>query len=312
MSYKKEVFFLVGPTCTGKSKIAIELLKKHPFELISMDASTVYKNLNVGTDKPHKKILEKYHHHMIDIIEPNEPFNVNYYCKTVESIVDRIISKGKIPLFVGGTMMYFNRLLEGIDLLPERDSNEREFIKYLVDKYSLSTIYNCLKRIDFKSFCRINLNDAQRIERALEVYLLTGKPMSSFFSDKKFMNNKYDPKIIFLLPKDKENYHKKIELRTSKILNDGLIDEVKNLKKRYQINSQSQSMKSIGYRQTMDYLDGNISERQLYEKCLYATRQLAKRQITWMKKFRADLQINIDHKSHVEIAEYIETNLHFT
>ena len=311
MSNKKDVFFLVGPTCTGKSKIAVELLKKHPFELISMDASTVFKNLNIGTDKPHRKILEKFNHHMIDIVQPDEPFNVNNYCKTVENIIDRIILRGKMPLIVGGTMMYFNRLLQGIDALPERDINEREFIKYLVDKYSLNTIHNCLKILDFESFSRINSNDAQRIERALEVYLVTGKPMSSFFTDKKFMNKKYNPKVVFLLPTDRESYHKKIQLRTSKIFDDGLIDEVRNLKRRYQISSQSQSMKSIGYRQTMEYLDGNISETQLYDKCLYATRQLAKRQITWMKKFKADLQIDIDHKSYVEIAEYIETNLHF-
>lgn len=309
MSCKKEIFFIVGPTCTGKSKIAIELLKKHPFEIIYMDSSAVYKNLNIGTDKPSKEILEKYNHHMVDVVEPDETFNVNFYCKSVKGIMDSIISKGKIPLIVGGTMMYFNRLLQGINFLPERNIAEREFIRYLIDRYSLSTIHSCLKVIDYDSHKRISLNDSQRIERALEVYLLTGKPMSSFFTDSKSITDKYSSKIILLLPQDRDSYQRKIEQRTSKIFSDGLIDEVSGLKKNYQINSQSQSMKSIGYRQTLEYLDGKISEAQLYDECLIATRQLAKRQITWMKKFRADLQINIDHKSYVEIVECIETNL---
>ena len=312
MVHNKEIFFLVGPTCTGKSKIAIELLKKHPFEVVSMDASTIYKNLNIGTDKPRQEILQKYNHHMINIIEPDEIFNVNSYCKRVEDILDSIITKGKRPLIVGGTMMYFNRLLQGIDVLPERDTHERVFINYLIERYSLNSIHNCLKAIDALSFKRINSNDSQRIERALEVYLLTGRPMSSFFTDNQTLIDKYNSKIVFLLPQDRENYHRQIQLRTSKIFNDGLIDEVINLKKNYQINSKSQSMRAIGYRQTLEYLDGNISKTQLYDKCLYATRQLAKRQITWMKKFQADLQISIDHKTHVEIAKLIETNLHFT
>ncbi len=312
MTFRKEIFFLVGPTCTGKSKIAVELLKKHPFEIIYMDSSAVYKNLDIGTDKPSKDILEKYSHHMIDIVEPNEPFNVNFYYKTVEGIVDQIISKRKIPLIVGGTMMYFNRLLQGINLLPERDTVERDFIKYLIDRFGLNIIHSCLKIIDLESYKRINFNDLQRIERALEVYLLTGKPMSSFFTDSKSIGDKYKSKIIFLLPKDKDSYQRKIEQRTSKIFSDGLIDEVSSLKKNYQINSESQSMKSIGYRQTLKYLDGNISEIQLFDECFIATRQLAKRQITWMKKFKADLEINIDHKSYVEIVNCIETNLLLT
>ena len=312
MTFRKEIFFLVGPTCTGKSKIAVELLKKYPFEIIYMDSSAVYKNLDIGTDKPSKDILEKYKHHMIDIVEPDEPFNVNFYCKTVEDIVDQIISKRKIPLIVGGTMMYFNRLLQGINLLPERDTVERDFIKYLIDRFGLNIIHSCLKIIDLKSYKRINFNDLQRIERALEVYLLTGKPMSSFFTDSKSIGDKYKSKIILLLPKDRDSYQRKIEQRTSKIFSDGLIDEVSYLKKNYQINSESQSMKSIGYRQTLEYLDGNISEIQLFDECLIATRQLAKRQITWMKKFRADLEINIDHKSYVEIVNCIETNLLLT
>ncbi len=309
MSYKKEIFFIVGPTCTGKSKVAVELLKKHPFEIIYMDSSAVYKNLNIGTDKPSKEILEKYNHHMVDVVEPDETFNVNFYCKTVEAIMDRVISKGKIPLIVGGTMMYFNRLLQGINFLPERDTAEREFIRYLIDRYSLSAIHDCFKILDYDSHERINLNDSQRIERALEVYLLTGKPMSSFFTDSKSISDKYSSKIIFLIPQNRDIYQRKIEQRTSKIFSDGLIDEVSSLKKNYQINLQSQSMKSIGYRQTLEYLNGKMSKTQLYDECLIATRQLAKRQITWMKKFRADLQINIDHKSYVEIVECIETNL---
>ena len=136
--------------------------------------------------------------------------------------------------------------------------------------------------------------------------------MSSFFTDSKSIGDKYKSKIIFLLPKDKDSYQRKIEQRTSKIFSDGLIDEVSSLKKNYQINSESQSMKSIGYRQTLKYLDGNISEIQLFDECLIATRQLAKRQITWMKKFKADLEINIDHKSYVEIVNCIETNLLLT
>jgi len=310
MKNKKKIYFLLGPTCSGKSKIALLLSQKHSFEIISLDSSTIYKGLNIGTDKPNSEILKKHPHHLVNIIEPNESYDVNKFCLETRRLLCEITNRGRTPFLVGGTMMYFDRLLSGINLLPPKSEDERNFIQFLLQSYSLSDIYQTLKIIDIDSFNRISKNDKQRIERALEVYLLTGRSMSSFFGTKLSLFEYFECQIVYLLPKERKYLHRKIEERTFKIFEDGLIDEVSNLRKNFNLDHDSQSMKSIGYRQTLDFLDGHLTRQQLIDECIHATRQLAKRQITWMRRYNPSLIIEIDHKNHREIVEEIETNLH--
>ena len=205
MNNKKKIYFLVGPTCSGKSKIATLLCQKYSFEIISLDSSTIYKGLNIGTDKPNSEILKKHPHHLVNIIEPNESYDVNKFYSETRRLLSEITSKGRTPILVGGTMMYFDRLLSGINSLPSKSEGERDFIQFLLESYSLSDIHQTLKIIDIDSFDRISKNDKQRIERALEVYLLTGRPMSSFFGTKASLFEHFECQIVYLLPKERNN-----------------------------------------------------------------------------------------------------------
>ena len=310
MKNKLKVFFLVGPTCSGKSRIAIELCKKYPFEIICMDSATIYEDLNIGTDKPCDDILANFKHHIINIRKPDQSYNVNSFYKDAQKAINKIFSRNKMPLIVGGTMMYFNRLIYGLDSLPKNNITERRFISYLFDYYGIEKIYDSLEQLDPSSYSRINSNDKQRIERALEVFILTGKPMSSFFGDTGGISNDFIFNTIFLTPNDRGLHNKKITDRTKKMFDRGLIEEVQDLKARYSLSYQTQSMRSIGYREVMKYLDGDLPYDDLIQRSMISTRQFAKRQLTWMKRFHPDLNINIDHKEDRDIIKDIETNLH--
>ncbi len=310
MKNKQKVFFLVGPTCSGKSRIAVELCKKYPFEIICMDSATIYQDLDIGTDKPCKNVLKNFKHHIINIRKPDQVYNVNLFYADAHKSIREIFSKNKIPLIVGGTMMYFHRLIFGLDELPKNNISEREFISYLFDYYGIEKIYKSLKYLDTLSYSRIKANDKQRIERALEVFLLTGKPMSSFFGVKKRMHSDFTFNTIFLTPYNRDLHNKKIADRTKKMFDDGLVREVQDLIARYTLSAQTQSMRSIGYKHVLEYLNGDLSESELVNRSMISTRQFAKRQLTWMKKFSPDLNINIDHKEDRDIIRDIETNLH--
>ena len=169
----RNIYTIIGPTAIGKSKIAIDLVDKYPFEIISLDSSMIFREMNIGTDKPDSKILSKYKHHLIDIINPNESYNVFQYCKDIDIAIKEIFNNKKIPLLVGGTMMYFNAIINGLDNIPNKESYDKEFVSDLMNKYSSKTMHDCLKEIDHDSFLRINCNDQQRIERAIVVYVLS-------------------------------------------------------------------------------------------------------------------------------------------
>ena len=304
----KKIYTIIGPTAIGKSKIAIELADKYPFEIISLDSSMIYREMNIGTDKPDQKTLSKYKHHLVDIINPNENYDVSKYCKDIEAAIKKVFNSKKIPLLVGGTMMYFNAIINGLDNVPRKIHNERAYISDLMNKYSSKSMHECLKHIDYDSFLRINPNDQQRIERAIEVYISTGKTLSSFFKSSTNFFDKYKFINTKLSINNREHLHERIRTRTSHMFEHGLIDEVKDIIDKYPNIHKCQSMKSIGYRHTIEYLNNNLKKEDLIDKCIFATRQLAKRQFTWMKKFSFEAEVEILPTTNT--LKKIEKNLH--
>ena len=308
---KGKIISLLGPTGIGKSSLAIKLKDKYPVEIISVDSMMIYRYMNIGTDKPSEKILTSVKHHLVNIRNPNESYNVGQFYSDIRTIIKCIHSNNKIPLLVGGSMMYFNSLFNGLSLLPEKNIIERKFIDNLLTKYSCNELHFCLKNIDPSSYKNIDKNDMQRIQRALEVYMQTGKPITSFFNNNLKLSDEYDLLTLKLISKDRSLIHEKISMRTKNMFKNNLIDEVTYLIEKYSLTKENQSMRSIGYRQVIDYLNDNIPLQDLENKCVYATRQLAKRQITWLKRFEDSISIDIAENDSGNIDKVIDNHLHF-
>ena len=308
---KEKIISLLGPTGIGKSSLAIKLKDKYPVEIISVDSMMIYRDMNIGTDKPSEKILTSIKHHLVNIRNPNESYNVGQFYSDIRTIIKCIHSNDKIPLLVGGSMMYFNSLFNGLSLLPEKSIIERNFIDNLLTKYSCNELHFCLKNIDPPSYKNIDKNDIQRIQRALEVYMQTGKPITSFFNNNLKLSDEYDLLTLKLISKDRSLIHEKISMRAKNMFKNNLIDEVTYLIEKYSLTKENQSMRSIGYRQVMDYFDNNTSLQDLENRCVYATRQLAKRQITWLKKFDESIIIDIANNNSDNVEKAIDNHLHF-
>ena len=308
---KGKIISLLGPTGIGKSSLAIKLKDKYPVEIISVDSMMIYRDMNIGTDKPSEKILTSIKHHLVNIRNPNESYNVGQFYSDIRTIIKCIHSNDKIPLLVGGSMMYFNSLFNGLSLLPEKNTIERKFIENLLTKYSCNELHFCLKNIDPSSYKNIDKNDMQRIQRALEVYMQTGKPITSFFNNNLKLSDEYDLLTLKLISKDRSLIHEKISMRTKNMFKNNLIDEVTHLIEKYSLTKENQSMRSIGYRQVIDYLNDNVPLQDLENKCIYATRQLAKRQITWLKRFEDSISIDIAENYSGNIDKVMDNYLHF-
>ena len=308
---KGKIISLLGPTGIGKSSLAIQLKNKYPIEIISVDSMMIYRDMNIGTDKPSEKILSSIKHHLVNIRNPNESYNVGQFYSDIRIIIKYIHSNNKIPLLVGGSMMYFNSLFNGLSLLPEKNIVERKFIDNLLKKYSCNELHFCLKNIDPSSYKNIDKNDMQRIQRALEVYMQTGKPITYFFNNNLKLSDEYDLLTLKLISKDRSLIHEKISMRTKNMFKNNLIDEVTHLIEKYSLTKENQSMRSIGYRQVIDYLNDNVPLQDLENKCIYATRQLAKRQITWLKRFEDSISIDMTEKDSGNIDKAIDNHLHF-
>ena len=308
---KNKVISLIGPTGIGKSSLAIKLQAKYPIEIISVDSAMIYRDMNIGTDKPSDKILSSIKHHLVNIRNPNESYNVGQFYSDIRIVIKNIHKNNKTPLLVGGSMMYFNSLLDGLSPLPEKNFLERKFIDDLLLKYSNKQLHFCLKDIDPLSYKNIDKHDYQRIQRALEVYICTGKPITSFFGNKIKLSDEYDLLTLKIISKDRSLIHDKISIRTKSMFNNNFIDEVAYTVKKYSLTADNQSMRSIGYRQVLSYLQGNIMQKDLENRCIYATRQLAKRQITWLKQFNDSIVIDIAENFYKNIDEAIDNHLHF-
>ncbi len=290
-SSAEPLVFLAGPTAAGKTDLAVELVENYPFEIISVDSALVYRGMDIGTAKPDREILERAPHRLIDIVDPAEPYSVARFRDDAMLEIEKIRANGNIPLLVGGTMLYFRALQFGLSVLPESESSVRIDIEKEIKDKGIENIHNQLSEIDPVAAERINRNDPQRIIRALEVYRISGVPMSEL--QRQEQREGLNPESLLMVaisPDDRALLHQRIEQRLSIMMKSGFIEEVEGLKKRGDLSLNTPSMRSVGYRQVWEYLDGAMDREEMLYRAVVATRQLAKRQLTWLRNWPTEIK----------------------
>lgn len=276
------VIFLMGPTAAGKTDLAIQLCQTLNTEVISVDSALVYRDMDIGTAKPSADELAQAPHHLIDMLDPSEVYSTANFCTDALNKIEALHAQGKIPLLVGGTMMYFKSLLEGISPLPEADVEIRKQLEIEANEKGWPALHQELTCVDPVAASRISENDSQRINRALEVYRITGKPMSEL-QNVKTGALPYKVLQFAIAPEDRSVLHQRIEQRFKIMLHQGFEKEVKALYNREDLNVKLPSIRCVGYRQMWDYLEGDIDYDEMVFRGIVATRQLAKRQLTWLR-----------------------------
>ena len=275
---------LMGPTASGKTGLAVELTQRLPVELISVDSALVYRNMDIGTAKPDAATLAKAPHHLIDIIDPTEAYSAAQFRTDALRLMAEIIARGKVPLLVGGTMLYFKALQGGLSDLPQADADIRAKLDDEARAHGWPALHARLAGIDPETAARLEPTDAQRVQRALEVWEIAGQPMSALFKQGVSKKLPYRLLKIALIPSDRAVLHQRIAARFDTMLEQGLVEEVVRLRKDYPaLDMDTPSMRCVGYRQAWQYLDGEFGLAGLREKGIAATRQLAKRQLTWLR-----------------------------
>jgi len=293
------VITLRGPTASGKTDLAISLIKKLPLEIVSVDSVMVYRGLDIGSAKPNQQILNQYPHHLVNISDPENDYSLGKFFKDVNKAIQLITENKKIPILVGGTMMYFNILSKGLSNLPSSDLDIRNRLEHKAELMGWPELHKQLLEVDPISATKIKPNDKQRIQRALEVFELTGKPLSEFFKDQKNTKN-YNFFNICLLPTNRDRLYQRINSRFTKMLNDGLVDEVKNLLASSNLSPSNNSMKSIGYREICAFIESKTTLEVAEQQATMATRRLAKRQITWLRSLKRQNSYDIFEKNLVK------------
>ena len=278
----KFVLFLMGPTASGKTELAIEISKIIDSKLISVDSALIYRGMDIGTAKPDKETLKEFPHELIDICEPEDSFSVNDFIDLATTQIKLAFKENKLPILVGGTSFYFNALEHGISNLPASTDQSRKHFNDLLKKHGSEKLHDNLKEIDPKSAARIHPNDSQRITRALEVHDLSGETLSSLQGQKNHKKLNLKIKKIILMP-NRSELHKRIEDRFIEMIKNGFLDEVKTLRKNQKLNLDLASMRCVGYRLVWNYFEGVYSKKEMVEKAIVATRQLCKRQCTWLR-----------------------------
>ncbi|ELZ1261517.1 tRNA (adenosine(37)-N6)-dimethylallyltransferase MiaA [Vibrio fluvialis] len=276
--------FLMGPTASGKTDLAIRLRQKFPVEIISVDSALIYKGMDIGTAKPDQDELALAPHRLIDILDPSEAYSAADFRRDALREMQAIVDQGKIPLLVGGTMLYYKALLEGLSPLPAADPEIRQQIEQEALQLGWAALHEQLRQIDPISAERIHPNDPQRLSRALEVYRISGKTLTEL-TQTKGEALPFRVKQFAIAPKERAELHRRIELRFEKMVEAGFEDEVKALYARKDLHPDLPSIRCVGYRQMWDYLDGNCTLDEAIFRGICATRQLAKRQITWLRSW---------------------------
>ncbi|SUD91213.1 tRNA (adenosine(37)-N6)-dimethylallyltransferase MiaA [Psychrobacter phenylpyruvicus] len=334
---KSSVVCLMAPTASGKTSMAYELYETGRFEIISVDSALIYKDMNIGTAKPTAKELSQYPHYLVDIIDPTDTYSVASFVNDVERLIEEIHGRNKIPLLVGGTMMYYMALFDGLSAVPDTDTQVREEVEQWRKQQGIEVLHQYLKQVDPVIAERLPLGDTQRITRAVEVYKQTGKPLSEWQKlPKQALSN--NPKQYWLglaVMPDRAWLHERIELRLQLMWQQGFFEEVIELLQQYELSADMPSMRCVGYRQVIDYLlltghpaakllvnNGEAIEdkglavdsideatacQDMKNKALYATRQLAKRQYTWLRNLVASFD-----SSNVELANGNQQHSHMT
>ena len=280
---RPKAILLMGPTASGKTAAALELARHFPIELISVDSAQVFVDMNVGTAKPDAATLAAFPHHLIDLITPEEAYSAARFRNDALACMADIVRRGRIPLLVGGTMLYYKALLEGLAELPAADPAIRAEIDSLAATHGWLAVHAELAHVDPETARRLHPTDSQRLQRALEIYRLSGVPMSTLLAQGEKEPPAYDYLALGLLPADRAVLHTRIAARFDEMLAQGLEDEVSALRQRYRLSLELPSMRCVGYRQVWEVQDGRIPRGELRDRGIYATRQLAKRQLTWMK-----------------------------
>lgn len=292
---------LKGPTACGKTDHASKLVKNYPLEIISVDSVMVYKGLDIGSAKPTSEELKLCPHHLIDVCEPTENYSAGEFYQDVQQVIQSIIGKGKIPFLVGGTMMYFRVLERGISQLPSANPSVRKQIDSEAAANGWAKLHQELQRIDPTAAKKIDPSDKQRIQRALEVHRITGKPISSFHGEHKQPID-YQRLNLSLVPSKRDILYKRIENRFDAMLDQGLVSEVGHLLSKNSLTSSHNSMKSVGYKQICEFIENKCSLDEARAKAVVATRRLAKRQLTWLRSDTDSLVVDPLHrKSEVDI-----------
>lgn len=279
------VVCLMGPTASGKTDLAVALAGRFPFELISVDSALVYRDMDIGTAKPDAATLAACPHHLVDVVEPTESYSAGRFRDAVLPLLADIHARGRIPLLVGGTMLYFKALKDGLDALPPADPAVRAEIEARAARVGWPALHAELAGLDPAAAARIKPNDAQRIERALEVYRLAGRPLSALHGGAAAALP-YRLIELALLPPERAELHRRIDARFRAMLDAGLVDELRRLRARYALSADMPSMRCVGYRQAWQFLAGEIDQETLYRTGTAATRQLAKRQLTWLRSWQ--------------------------
>lgn len=287
------IICLMGPTASGKTALASELVQQFPVEIISVDSAMIYRGMDIGTAKPSALELMQAPHYLIDILDPPDIFSAADFCRETQALCDEIIGRGNTPLLVGGSMMYFHALQQGLSVLPEANEALREALLADAHQRGWAAMHEQLRRVDAVSANRIHPNDTQRIQRALEVFHLTGKPLSQLLAEQK-NPSLFSFSNLSLLPENRSWLHERIELRFDTMLQQGFIEEVQHLLAQWQLSVSSPALRCVGYRQASDYLAGYDDYDTFRNKGIAATRQLAKRQLTWLRHWPNATKIACD------------------
>ncbi len=293
--------FLMGPTASGKTSVAVELAQQLPLEIISVDSALVYRDMDIGTAKPDAATLARAPHHLINIRNPTEVYSAAAFRHDALRLMQDITARGKIPLLVGGTMLYFRALRFGLSDLPQADPGVRRELEQRAICVGWPALHAELAQLDPETAARLNPNDSQRIQRALEIYQITGTPMSTLFKQKPLPPGgrgwgegelPYRVLPIALIPSDRSQLHARIATRFAAMLKLSLVNELRALREKYSLHPDLPAMRCVGYRQAWKFIEGSINETELLDQGIAATRQLAKRQLTWLRGMAGNIELD--------------------
>ena len=282
---KTPILCLAGPTASGKSATTLALAERAPIEVVAVDSATIYRQMDIGTAKPSLEERQRIPHHLIDILDPSETYSVAEFVRDAEHSIAAILARGHLPVLCGGTMMYFKALRDGLADLPQADPQTRQRIEQQALDQGWPAMHQALMRVDPSTASRLAPHDSQRIQRALEIYQVSGIPMSEWFARQQAnrTDSPYEYITISLEPSDRSVLHARIAKRFRQMMQDGLLDEIKQLYARHDLHAGLPSIRCVGYRQFWPHLQGEVDLDTAVEQAIAATRQLAKRQLTWLR-----------------------------
>ena len=296
----------MGPTASGKTDLAVALRKHLPVELINVDSAQIYRDMDIGTAKPDSETLRAAPHRLISFCDPAQPYSAADFATDAKREIADIIASGRVPLLVGGSMLYFKVLLEGLSKLPEANPEIREHIQQQADREGWPSLHSELQKVDAQTASRLHPNHSQRIQRALEVYRIAGVPLSELqMKLQGGIQDDFDICQFALIPHNRALLHQRIEQRFLAMMDQGFATEVEKLYQRGDLNLDMPAIRSVGYRQLWDYFDGRCDLNEAVEKAIIATRQLSKRQQTWLRNWPNSVQIPVDDASG-----YLSTDSH--